>query len=363
MKVFRENGLLASQDSVKIRWMRGSRRAPNVAESVGFSETIRDIVRGRHAVDDLKGIIVKYLPKAAITVVMSVGLLLSAAAGANAVGAAPTIPDGFELYMPSCSPSGQLYQINDATAAGTAIGSPNATLAADACPSGSAYNPADGKFYLLEGDSNFSAPGVLYTMDPTTGVFTAVATTDAPYYNLMIDNEGNAFTTSAGVLYSLNLTDGTTTAIGTNGVNDYCLAVNPVNDQITHVDYNTGAVTTISKTDGTVTSTGVTITYPAGADCYAMAIDGNGVAWMGQGGSPYLLFTGNLATGAVNEIGDLLDGTTDLPVTALAVGRPNPAALPNTGVDSASTALFAGSVATLMLAGVTLLIGLRRRSN
>jgi LPXTG-motif cell wall-anchored protein len=320
-------------------------------------------VRSRHAVDNLKGIIVKNLHKAAITVAISAGLVLSAAAGANAVGIAPTIPDGFELYMPSCSPSGQLYQINDATAAGTAIGSPNVALATDSCPIGAAYNPADGKFYMLESDASFSSPAVLYTMDPTTGVFTAVATTDIIGYNFMIDNEGNAFTTSAGVLYSLNLADGTTTAIGTNGVNDYCLAVNPLTDLITHVDYNTGAVTTISKTDGTVTSTGVTITYPAGADCYAMAIDGNGVAWMGQGSSPYLLFTANLATGAVNEIGDLLDGSTDLPVTALAVGRPTAAALPNTGVDSTSLALVVGGVSALMLAGASLLVGLRRRSN
>ena len=300
-----------------------------------------------------------------ITVAISAGLVMSAVSGASAVGVAPTIPDGFELFLPSCSPSGQLYQINDATAAGTAIGSPNTALAADACPSGAAYNPADGKFYLLEGGASYPSPGVLYTIDPITGVFTTVATTDAAYYNLMIDNEGNAFTTSAGTLYSLNLADGSTTPIANNGVNDYCLAVNPVTDLITWVDYATGEVKTISKTDGTVTSSGVTLTYPAGADCYAMAIDGNGVAWMGQGSSPYLLFTGNLTTGAVNEIGDLLDGSTDLPVTALMVGLPTPAetSLPNTGIDAATSALVAGGVAGLMIAGAAVLVVARRRQS
>ena len=300
--------------------------------------------------------------KVAISLAVSAGFALTGASGAFAVGVAPTIPDGFELYLPSCAPSGQLYQIDDATAAGTAIGTPNSALAADSCPSGAAYNPVDGKFYLLESAQGPGALAVLYTMDPITGVFTMVATTDAGYYNLMIDNEGNAFTTFASTLYSLNLSDGSTAVIGNNRVSDYCLAVNPVTDLITWVDYGTGEVKTISKTDGTVSPTGVTFTYPAGADCYAMAIDGNGIAWMGQGSSPYLLFTGNIATGAVNQIGDLLDGATDLPVTALVVGRPTPAALPNTGLDASTSALVAGGVAGLMVAGLAMMVAVRRRN-
>jgi hypothetical protein len=253
--------------------------------------------------------------------------------------------------------------VSDVTAVATKVGVINLGASTDLCPNASAFNPADGKFYVLENNSDATIT-TLYSVDTTSGVYTVVGTAPATMYNLMIDNEGNAFTTILSVLYSLDLTDASTTVVGGTDMTDYCIAVNPATNLITRIAYTNGVVSTISKTTGAITATGVTVNFPEGKNCYALAIDSNGIAWMADGERPYLLFAGNLVTGNSWSIGNVVEGSVDLAVTALMVGVPTQAAAPvlaNTGANSPSTIAAVALAGLLAFAGILSVVVVRRR--
>ena len=282
-------------------------------------------------------------------------------------GTAPTVPVGTQLFAPSCMTdgmtSGQLLALSDVNGTVTKIGAVNPVASTDRCPNGSAYNPADGKFYLLENNVDGTIT-TLYSVDTATGIYTPIGTAPATLYHLIIDNEGNAFTTRDSVLYSLDLTDVSTSVVGGSDISDYCIAVNPVTDLITLISYNSALVSTISKSTGVITPTIVSLDVPTDSHCYALAFDSNGVAWMVDGDSPFLLYAGNITTGETWSIGNVVQGTTNLPVTALMIGVPphqDAPVLANTGASSLSTIVLTGLAGFLTLAGILTLVVVRRR--
>jgi len=259
--------------------------------------------------------------------------------------------------------SGQLFALSDLTGAVTKVGVVNPSASTDRCPNGSAYNPADGKFYLLENNQDGTIT-TLYSVDTATGIYTTIGTAPATLYHLIIDNEGNAFTTIDSVLYALDLTDASTAIVGGSDISDYCIAVNPVTDLITLISYNTALVSTISKITGAMTPTIVSLDVPTDTHCYALTFDSNGTAWMAGGDAPFLLYAGNITTGETWSIGNIVEGSADRPVTALMIGVPphqDAPVLANTGASSVSTIALTALAGFLAMGGILALFVVRRR--
>ena len=171
----------------------------------------------------------KTLFRFAAVAVASVGLLTVTIAPASAV--TPTLPSDQHMFIIECgSGAGYLWSVDPTTGMSTAVGAQHTHQ----CTGGVQQNPIDGKVYFIWSDESAAQ---LSTVDTETGVYTDIGEIHGAstfIAALMITNSGDAYGASFGgnPLVRVDLSSGLTTLVGSPGIDTAAMAYNPADDTI-----------------------------------------------------------------------------------------------------------------------------------
>jgi hypothetical protein len=297
-----------------------------------------------------------------------------------------TLPTGNVLYAVDDNTAiGKVFTVDPLTSTPTSLSSSAAISPCSDSAFQAAFNPANGKGYILCWNSPRSD---LYEVNLSTGASTLIgnvrdsSASDIGVISMAIDASGNAFILDSNSLYPLNLSTGVVGAsIGaSSGWNPGAFAYNPVdqqfyvinntsttNAQLYKINVSTGARTLLVNNAGfPITGTG------SNKKVYAIAFDSNGTLW---GVNLNLSIFSAVVTGTNaadfassiqigSAVGNIDTYTLFVQNVAPApVPAPAPAANPtlaNTGFPFEQGIAYAGAAAAFLLGGVLLTRGSSR---
>ncbi|MFM2412593.1 MAG: hypothetical protein RLZZ587_926 [Actinomycetota bacterium] len=257
---------------------------------------------------------------------------------------------------------------------GTGVTTPKGSSALGGGWSGSAFNPTDGKIYVI-GIHNWADPYTLYSVEPATGEFSEIA--DLPVGvsagALAISREGEAYLIDWNEeLYSFDLTDASVTSIGNTETfgDTYSFAINPVDGRayVLSFDYDDveNNLVEVDLSDGSTTLILADYDTVTGKKSGALAFDSNGTAWLQMESGQAELWSADINDfAATARFESYFLNPTDnedrfyTEAIAIATGLPDEHELAETGVSTEQLA-FSGAVAFAAVAGGAT-IAIRRR--
>ncbi len=217
--------------------------------------------------------------------------------------------------------NGVLYTVDPTTAVFTQVG----PILAGASPlgiTGLAFDPLNGLLYGVTGLESPNSPRTLVTINPATGAASVIGSLIDPFGSVGLGDisfrsDGTLFGYSGSTLYTVNLSTGGLTAVGSsgNGGEGDALAFSPTGTLYSSNSGPSGTLDTLDPSNGALT-TGPTLTNaPQSFRINAFAIDAAGVLF-GSNNSQTTpdrtvsLISINTTTGSITNIG-LLPNNSD----------------------------------------------------
>lgn len=278
--------------------------------------------------------------------------------------AAPrSLPAGEGLYAFGCDDGGPAVGLVDvATGAVTEV----VPGVADQCYSSPAYNPVDGKIYVIDFGVGFD----LKVFDPQAKTLTMVGAFDCEPYALAIDASGNAWIWDQfdDRLKTVSLDNAVCgTPIGTVGLRDediYGMAFAP-NGLLYAVLWDNGYIGTVSTSIAGFTQVGSSAMV---AETNAgLTFDSSGIAWVldeGLESSRAEVFSADINdyAGTAQRSGQLAFNGADYYSEAIVVGPADAPKLPDTGSASVALGVAGLAAAGVIALGAVMMIVRRRAS-
>jgi LPXTG-motif cell wall-anchored protein len=296
------------------------------------------------------------------TIHIAVGTALSAAlllASTPALAAPRSLPAGEGLYMFACEDTYPAVGLVDvATGAATEV----VPGIVGQCFSGPAYNPVDGKIYVID----WTVGSDLAVFDLVAKTLTVIDAFDCDPYALAIDASGNAWVSDnddgGDTLRPVNLeTAECGTSVGVlSGEDDFFgMAFSP-NGTLYGANHETGDFGTISTSTGEF---GPLRSAMVADDNVGLTFDSSGIAWVIDQDTQAEIFSADITdyAGTAERSGQLTFNGVDFFSEAIVVGPVSTPELPDTGADAAAMGGIFGSALALAAAGIALVV-IRRRS-
>jgi LPXTG-motif cell wall-anchored protein len=293
----------------------------------------------------------------ALGTAVSAALLL---ASTPAFAAPRSLPAGEALYAFGCDygtvPAVGLVDVATGAVTEVVAGSQDPSQ----CYSSPAYNPVDGKIYVIEWTNGYE----LAVFDPQAETLTVIDSFDCDPFTLAIDASGNGWIwddlDDNLKPFSLeNAACGTGVGVVAGGNTFYGMAFAP-NGTLYAANYDNGEIGTVSTTDGTFTQVGSSA-MPAG-DNAALTFDSSGTAWVVTEANNSEIYSADITdySGTAELSGQLTFNGVDIYSEAIVV-LPAPE-LPDTGSDSVALGVTGLAAAGVIALGVAMMIVRRRAS-
>lgn len=208
--------------------------------------------------------------------------------------------------------TGNLYIVNQATAAATVVG-PILVGALPIAITGLAFHPTTGVLYAITSNNSPNFPQNLVTINPATAAATIIGALGIGGADISFASSGILYMSSgqATNLYTVNLTTGAATLVGATGTGDSGsgLAIDSGGTAYFSGNGSAGSLDRLSLSTGAATIGPVLTGAPIAGSINAMKFSGSnalfGVNNTNPGGNPDNLVTINVLTGAVTNIGAL----------------------------------------------------------
>jgi len=294
----------------------------------------------------------------ALGTAVSAALLL---ASTPAFAAPRSLPAGEGLYAFGCDDGTEpaVGLVDVATGAVTEV----VPGVADQCYSSPAYNPVDGKIYVID----FGVGYDLKVFDPQAKTLTLVDAFDCEPFTLAIDASGNAWIWDQfdDLLKTVSLDNAMCgTPIGTvGGESDdfYGMAFAP-NGTLYAVNWQSGEIGTVSTSIAGFTQVGSSAMV---AQTNAgLTFDSSGIAWVLDEATNAELYSADITdyAGTAQRSGQLTFNGADYYSEAIVVGPADAPKLPDTGSASVALGVTGLAAAGVIALGAVMMI-LRRRAS
>jgi LPXTG-motif cell wall-anchored protein len=303
--------------------------------------------------------------KIALGTAVSAALLL---ASTPAFAAPRSLPAGEALYAFGCDDGTEpaVGLVDVATGAVTEV----VPGFDDQCFSSPAYNPVDGKIYVIDWSQvNFSSMNTyqLGVFDPEAETLTVVDefTAGCEPYGLAIDASGNAwvYDSNGENFKPVSLENAACgTGVGSPGAHFYAFAFAP-NGTLYGLNNNTGYFGTISTSTGAFTPFGSVPPFTNGAG--GLTFDSSGTAWVLNWDNNAEIYSADINdyAGTAELSGQLTFNGTDYFSEAIAVLQaPAAPELPDTGSESVALGVTGLAAAGVIALGAVMMIVRRRAS-
>jgi LPXTG-motif cell wall-anchored protein len=298
--------------------------------------------------------------KIALGTAVSAALLL---ASTPAFAAPRSLPAGEALYAFGCDDGTEpaVGLVDVATGAVTEV----VPGVAGQCYSSPAYNPVDGKIYVIDwSQGNTYQLGVF---DPEAETLTLVDAFDCSPYTLAIDASGNAWVWDVVTeeLHPVNLTDATCgDGVGVVAGGDYFfgMAFAP-NGSLYAANYYNGEFGTVNTSTGAFTQ--VNSSAMPAFDNSGLTFDSSGTAWVVDGANEAEIYSADITdyAGTAELSGQLSFNGTDYFSEAIVVLQvPAAPELPDTGSASVALGVTGLAAAGVIALGAVMMIVRRRAS-
>jgi LPXTG-motif cell wall-anchored protein len=298
--------------------------------------------------------------KIALGTAVSAALLL---ASTPAFAAPRSLPAGDALYAFGCDDGTEpaVGLVDVATGAVTEV-----VAAIDGqCFSSPAYNPVDGKIYVIDWTNDYE----LAVFDPQAETLTLVDAFDCEPYTLAIDALGNAWVwdDADNNLKPVNLENaacGTGVGVVAGGDDFYGMAFAP-NGALYAANYSSGEFGTVNTSTGAFTQVNSSA-MPSG-DNAGLTFDSSGIAWVVDEANNAEIYSADISdyAGTAELSGQLSFNGTDYYSEAIVVGpvsTPSAPVLPDTGSESVALGVTGLAAAGVIALGAVMMIVRRRAS-
>jgi len=293
----------------------------------------------------------------ALGTAVSAALLL---ASTPAFAAPRSLPAGEGLYAFGCDDTGPAVGLVDVETGAVTEVVPGV---ADQCYSSPAYNPVDGKIYVID----FGVGYDLKVFDPQAKTLTLVDAFDCEPYTLAIDASGNAWVWDQfdDTLKTVSLENAMCGApigvVGGEGDDFYGMAFAP-NGTLYAVIWDDGQIGTVSTSIAGFTQVGSSAMV---AETNAgLTFDSSGIAWVLDEATNAEVFSADINdyAGTAQRSGQLTFNGVAYYSEAIVVGPADSPKLPDTGSASVALGVTGLAAAGVIALGAVMMI-LRRRAS